>query len=72
LHEEETNGVLPQRTSLLSHTTIDEDEEALEHEPDAAASRTVPTLVQWRGRAEKVYITGTFAAWSRKFRMHRE
>ena len=72
LQEGETNGALPRRTSLLSHTTADEEEEGLGYEPDATSGKTVPTVIEWRGHAEKVYITGTFAAWSRKYRMHRE
>ena len=70
--DDDVDGPLPQRASLLSHTTMDEDEESAEYELDLAKGKTVPTTVEWRGHAEKIYITGTFAAWSRKYRMHRE
>lgn len=72
LREESEDAMLPTRTSLLSHTTADEDEEATEYESEVTRGRTVPTVIRWRGDAEKVYITGSFAAWARKFRMHRE
>jgi hypothetical protein len=32
---------------------------------------TVPTLIEWEGGGERVYVTGTFAGWNRKFRLHR-
>lgn len=33
---------------------------------------TVPTIIEWEGPGEKVYVTGTFAGWNRKFRLHRK
>ena len=70
----DSESALPHRTSLLSHTTADEEEEddTTEAELEATKGRTVPTEIHWRGDADRVYITGSFAAWSRKFRMHRE
>lgn len=71
LHEEDVDGALPHVASLLSHGTLDEDDEAAFEEPEESKGK-VPTLVEWKGHAEKVYVTGTFAGWSRKYRMHRE
>lgn len=31
----------------------------------------VPTVISWNGNGEKVYVTGTFANWERKFRLRR-
>ncbi|PGH02686.1 hypothetical protein AJ79_07565 [Helicocarpus griseus UAMH5409] len=34
-------------------------------------SKAVPTTIEWRGGGEKVYVTGTFVNWERKFRLHK-
>lgn len=75
LHEDEVDGVLPRRSSILSQTTADEDE--LEDETQGygqarTQGRTVPTLIEWKHGGGRVYITGTFTSWSRKYRMHRK
>ncbi|MCJ1302311.1 hypothetical protein MMC08_005114 [Hypocenomyce scalaris] len=74
LHEEDVDGVLPTRSSVLSSTTLDEDDAGNDLQPYPAdgSRRTVPTLVQWKQGGDKVYVTGTFASWSRKYRMYRE
>jgi Glycogen recognition site of AMP-activated protein kinase len=65
---------LPRRTSVLSATTVDEDEEVVEELQNIAPSGHpgVPTFIEWRDKAERVYITGTFADWDRKIRLHRK
>lgn len=74
LHVEDVDGVIPSRNSVLSGTTLDEDElgNDLQPYPADGSRRTVPTLVQWKQGGDKVYVTGTFASWSRKYRMYRE
>ena len=73
LHEDpEAIGLGPHRTSLLSHTTAEDDDDVEFESGVADRGRTVPTTITWRGKAEKVYVTGSFANWGRKFRMHRE
>lgn len=59
--------------SMLSNDTQDDDEIGDELQPYAAAvtSQLVPTKIEWKGQGEKVYVTGTFANWERKFRLHR-
>lgn len=60
---------------MLSQTTLDEDDAAdietfvLESDPGA---QKVPTTLQWKGDGEQVYVTGTFAKWEKKFRMHKD
>lgn len=72
LQEDDEDG-LPRRTSLLSHTTIDEDDGEYEgYGTEGSKGKTVPTVVTWNQGGDRVYITGTFATWSRKYRMHRE
>ena len=69
------DGVLVRRTSLLSHTTADDDEiddDLQAYGLEGARGGTVPTRIEWKQGGDRVYITGTFASWSRKYRMHRE
>ena len=78
LDDDGGEGTLPHQSSLLSNnTTVDGEEEERETDADADAAeeskgRTVPTVIKWRQPGSRVYITGTFAAWSKKYRMHRE
>ncbi|EQL34619.1 hypothetical protein BDFG_03571 [Blastomyces dermatitidis ATCC 26199] len=34
-------------------------------------NKAVTTTIEWRGSGEKVYVTGTFVNWERKFRLHK-
>lgn len=76
LNEDEVDGVLPRQGSVLSSTTAEDDDVAgdeLQPYPLDGSRRTVPTTLQWKqGGGDRVYVTGTFTSWSRKFRMHRE
>ena len=76
LHEEEIDGPIPRQSSAISSTTLEDDAlgDELQQYPYETPRGTVPTRLQWpkdQG-GEKVYVTGTFINWSRKFRMHRE
>jgi hypothetical protein len=67
------NGVVPRRTSMLSSTTVDDDEEGDNDvfSPDQSEAPLIPTRIDWRGNPEeKVYVTGTFVNWERKFKLH--
>ena len=74
LHEDDVDGALPRRSSILSSTTVDEDDNEYDqgYMLEGSRGRTVPTLVEWKQGGDRVYVTGTFASWSRKYRMHRE
>lgn len=74
LDEDELEGTLPRRSSVLSSTTLDDDElgDELQAYPLDGTRTTVPTRIEWRQGGEKVYVTGTFAAWQRKFRLQKE
>lgn len=75
LHEEDIEGVIPRQTSVVSSTTLDDEEDysnEVQPYPEEASKRLVPTRVQWKQGGDKVYVTGTFTSWSRKFRMNRE
>ncbi|KAF2744440.1 carbohydrate-binding module family 48 protein [Sporormia fimetaria CBS 119925] len=64
------DGTLPRRTSLSS-TVADEDEDEGDELSAPQNGPTVPTLIEWEGRGEKVYVTGTFVNWERKFRLYK-
>ncbi|OCK84809.1 carbohydrate-binding module family 48 protein [Lepidopterella palustris CBS 459.81] len=70
----DVDGVLPRRTSVLSSTTVDEDDLGDElHGTDGGAQPAVPTLIEWTQGGERVYVTGTFAGnWDRKYRLHKD
>lgn len=64
---------IPRRTSMLSSTTADDDdlgEDFSAH--DVADGPRVEKLIEWKQGGDKVYVTGTFANWNRKFRLHKK
>ncbi|KAK4569814.1 galactose metabolism- protein [Recurvomyces mirabilis] len=75
LYQSEVDGLLPRRSSVLSSTTADDDEigdlDAFMPESHSSAP-SVPTTVTWRGDSDKVYVTGTFVNWERKFKLHQD
>ena len=74
LHEDEVGGLLPRQTSTVSNTTLEDDElgNELRQYPTEAGRGTVPTTVYWKQGGQKVYVTGTFTNWCRKFRLNKE
>ncbi|KAI9847808.1 MAG: hypothetical protein M1837_001701 [Sclerophora amabilis] len=74
LEEPSVEEIIPRKTSGLSTTTVDDDDLGEDLQPynvEGTPRMTVPTLVEWKQKGEKVYVTGTFANWNRKFRLHR-
>ncbi|KAI9809581.1 MAG: hypothetical protein M1825_000013 [Sarcosagium campestre] len=74
LDRDSIEGVLPRRSSVLSSTTIDEDELGDEEHAyivEGEVRKTIPTMVEWKSQGERVYVTGTFAGWNRKYRLHK-
>jgi len=37
---------------------------------DSGRGGAIPTLIEWNGLGDKIYVTGTFVTWSRKFRLN--
>lgn len=72
LHDD--GEILPRQNSGVSSTTLDDDElgDELRPFPLEDSRRTVPTLITWKQGGDKVYVTGTFTSWNKKFRMNRE
>jgi hypothetical protein len=63
------DDILPRRSSALSNTTAEDDEDAEELPVDKTKS-VVPTEFEWHGGGEKVYVTGTIFQWSRKSKLY--
>lgn len=65
---------LPQKThSILSDKTVDDED--VGDDPSTVIRGilpTVPTVVEWREPGNKVYVTGTFADWDRKYRLNKK
>ena len=75
LHEEDFDGAIPRQSSVISSTTLEEEELGNELQPypyEAPPQGLVPTRLQWTQGGDRVYVTGTFAGWNRKYRMSRE
>ncbi|KAI9881352.1 MAG: hypothetical protein M1830_003359 [Pleopsidium flavum] len=74
LEGDDLDSPFPRRSSVLSSTTVDDDElgDELQAYPLDGTRKTVPTLVEWKQGGDKVYVTGTFAAWQRKFRLQKD
>lgn len=78
--DQDDAGPLPRRTSVLSSTTVDDDDigdaDTFDHytndEPGRKPLVLVPTTIEWNGHGDKIYVTGTFVKWERKFRLHRK
>ncbi|KAH7357445.1 5'-AMP-activated protein kinase beta subunit, interation domain-containing protein [Pyrenochaeta sp. MPI-SDFR-AT-0127] len=56
---------------MLSTTTADDDDLGDEFKGPNTGRPTVPTLIEWEGPGERVYATGTFAGWNKKYKLHR-
>ncbi|KAG9387369.1 MSS4 Phosphatidylinositol-4-phosphate 5-kinase [Pyrenophora tritici-repentis] len=71
IQDSDAEGMLPRRSSMLSTTTADDDDLGEEFKTPSTGRPTVPTLIEWEGPGERVYVTGTFAGWNRKYKLHR-
>ncbi|KAL5121643.1 galactose metabolism-related protein [Pleosporales sp. CAS-2024a] len=67
----EVESPLPRHSSMLSTTTADDEDLGDEFKGPNTGRPTVPTLIEWEGDGERVYATGTFAGWNKKYRLHR-
>ncbi|KAG2418781.1 hypothetical protein HFD88_001882 [Aspergillus terreus] len=62
-----------QRHSKSGRDAIDEEEILDELQPytSSGVGKPIPTLIEWTAPGEKVYVTGTFVNWEKKYRLHR-
>lgn len=63
---------LPRRSSVLSSTTAGDDDDLGDEFKVPQGQPTVPVLIEWEGPGERVYVTGTFAGWNRKYKLHKK
>jgi hypothetical protein len=68
-----TAETLRRKDSMLSATTQDDDEvgELQPYAVDTTGAKLVAVPIVWRQDGEKVFVTGTFANWQRKFKLHK-
>ncbi|KAL4793483.1 hypothetical protein BDV19DRAFT_366518 [Aspergillus venezuelensis] len=59
--------------SQPGNTTVEDDDivDDLHQYANSAVGRAVPTTIEWTAGGNKVYVTGTFVNWEKKFRLHR-
>lgn len=62
------NDIFPRRSSGLSSTTLDEEDDAEELLVDQSGT-TVQVAFEWKKGGDKVYVTGTIFQWNRKHRL---
>lgn len=64
---------IPRRNSMLSVATQEEEDVGEELQPFGVGytGQTVPYTIEWNRPAEKVFVTGTFAAWDKKYRLRK-
>lgn len=63
---------LERKSSVLSSTTVDEDDIPDDFQAHGKATgQMVDTLVEWKEGGERVYVTGSFSGWTKKHRLHR-
>ncbi|WEW61941.1 galactose metabolism- protein [Emydomyces testavorans] len=57
----------------LGDTADDDDEvvDELESFASGGLNKAVSTFIEWKGGGEKVYVTGSFVNWARKFKLHK-
>ncbi|RMD44489.1 hypothetical protein DV735_g659, partial [Chaetothyriales sp. CBS 134920] len=68
----DTDPPLVRRSSMLSAGSQDEDDIGEELPPVDPTAETVPTTIEWNKPGNRVYVTGTFANWEKKYRMQRK
>ncbi|KAI9679070.1 MAG: hypothetical protein M1829_001740 [Trizodia sp. TS-e1964] len=66
-------GALPRRSSVISSNALDDDDmgDELQAYGTENPRKKIPTKIEWKRGGHRVYVTGTFVAWNRKFRLYR-
>lgn len=70
----ELENQIPQATISLDDPHVDEDEvedEMLAYAMHGPGQKAVPTVIEWKGTGDRVFVTGTFVNWEKKFRLHK-
>ncbi|KAJ5166370.1 uncharacterized protein N7482_005151 [Penicillium canariense] len=63
----------PEATNLSSATLDGEEivDELFQPYANSGVGKAVPTIIEWSGPGQKVYVTGTFVNWEKKFKLYR-
>jgi hypothetical protein len=61
---------LRRKSSVMSLGSQDEEDAEDELPPADPAAGSVSTVIEWTRPGNRVYVTGTFANWEKKFKMH--
>jgi hypothetical protein len=70
-------GILDNQTSRaavsVDNASVDDDEmdDELQSYAMSGLGKAVPTVIEWTGPGDMVYVTGTFVNWEKKFRLHK-
>lgn len=64
---------VPRSTINVDQPAVEDEEveDELHSYSMAGVGKAVPTIVEWRQPGERVYVTGTFVNWEKKFRLHK-
>lgn len=54
------------------HSVAADEDESMTGIHPYAYGKAVPTTIDWAGEGNKVYVTGTFVNWEKKFRLHKK
>ncbi|KAF4547172.1 SNF1 protein kinase subunit beta-3 [Elsinoe fawcettii] len=71
--DSEPEAAVNRRTSVVSsNQDEDDDDDEYEYEESDPNAPTAPYTVEWKRAkpGDKVYVTGSFANWNKKFRLH--
>ncbi|KAL3480677.1 hypothetical protein BJX99DRAFT_220065 [Aspergillus californicus] len=75
---DDTSPLAPEQASTGQTTVVDSDITTIEGDDtvdelyaSSGVSKAIPTLIEWTGGGNKVYVTGTFVNWEKKFRLHK-
>ncbi|KAL4738670.1 hypothetical protein BDV11DRAFT_130186 [Aspergillus similis] len=64
---DKTTAAKPDLATIEDDDTVDE----LQPYATSGVGRAVPTTIEWTAGGNKVYVTGTFVNWEKKFRLHK-
>lgn len=69
----EIDNQVPRASIALDDTHIEDDEldDELQSYAMVGPGKAVPTVIEWKAAGDRVYVTGTFVNWEKKFRLHK-
>lgn len=73
MHYDRLDSQKSRAAASLDNASVDEDEveDELQSYAISGVGKAVPTVIEWKAPGDRVYVTGTFVNWEKKFRLHR-